>query len=180
MEENKPIEKLSKKEKRELKHQQKSERREEAIQKQKTNNYITWGVTVLVVTALVGGITLAYKNRPKVPESDIISRNGVHWHPELTIYVKGEKQEIPANIGLVGGHQPTHTHSEDSSQGIIHLEFEGLVRKSDTTLGQFFKVWNKDIRSFGPTMKMTVNGVENTEYENYLMQDKDKIELRYE
>jgi hypothetical protein len=29
-------------------------------------------------------------------------------------------------------------------------------------------------------LKMTVNGKENTEYENYIMQDKDKIELRFE
>lgn len=180
MEENIPIEQLSKKEKRELKHQQKSERRESAVKKQTAKKYVTWGVATLVAAVLIGGLVMAYKNSPQIPESDIISRNGVHWHPALTIYVKGEKQEIPANIGLMGGHQPTHTHSEDSSQGIIHLEFEGLVRKSDTTLGQFFKVWNKDIRSFGPTMKMTVNGVENTEYENYLMQDKDKIELSYE
>ena len=34
--------------------------------------------------------------------------------------------------------------------------------------------------SFGTNVKMTVNGKENTEYENYAMQDKDKIELRYE
>ena len=34
--------------------------------------------------------------------------------------------------------------------------------------------------SFGANMKMTVNGKENTEYENYIMRDKDKIELRFE
>jgi topoisomerase-4 subunit A len=36
------------------------------------------------------------------------------------------------------------------------------------------------IQSFGTNMKMTVNEEENTEYENYIMQDKDKIEIRYE
>jgi len=72
---------------------------------------------------------------------------------------------------------PVHTHD---STGVIHLEMSGLIRKENITLGQFFKVWGKDIRSFGTNMTMTVNGKENTEYENYLMQDKDKIELRYE
>jgi len=111
--------------------------------------------------------------------SDIISRNGIHWHPELSIYVKGEKQEIPANIGIGFIHQPIHTH-DDSEKGILHMEFEGLVRKQETTFGQFLKNWGKDINSFGDIIKMTVNGVENNEHENYLMQDKDKIELFYE
>ena len=29
-------------------------------------------------------------------------------------------------------------------------------------------------------MEMTVNGKENIEFENYIMKDKDKIELHYE
>ena len=36
------------------------------------------------------------------------------------------------------------------------------------------------MRSFGTNMRMTVNGIENTEYENYQMKDGDTIELRYE
>jgi hypothetical protein len=117
-------------------------------------------------------------SQPKTPESDIASRSGLHWHPELAIYVKGVKQDLPANLGIVGSSMaPVHTHEAD---GVIHLEFQGLVRKSDITLGQFFKSWGKDMRSFGTNLKMTVNGKENTEYENYIMQDKDKIELRFE
>jgi len=93
------------------------------------------------------------------------------------------KREIPADIGLPAGmnsaHQPIHTH-DDSDQGIIHMEFSGRVLKQNTTLGQFFKNWGKDMRSFGQNMKMMVNGQENTEYENYIMHDKDDIELYYE
>ena len=47
-------------------------------------------------------------------------------------------------------------------------------------LGRFFEVWGKDFIELGPTVKMTVNGEENTELENYVMQDKDKIELRFD
>jgi len=47
-------------------------------------------------------------------------------------------------------------------------------------LSDFFAVWGKDMRSFGKNMKMTVNGQENTEYENYLMNDHDQIELIFE
>ena len=137
---------------------------------------ISW---ILVAIAVVGGLTWLVASQPKTPESDIVSRSGFHWHPELAIYVKGEKLEIPENIGIGAVHQPIHTH-DDSSQGVVHMEFQGLARKQDVTLGQFFKNWGKDMRSFGANMKMTVNGEENTEYENYIMGDKDKIELRYE
>src|SRR3989344_5002745 len=62
----------------------------------------------------------------------------------------------------------------------IHLEFQGLTRKQDIILCQFFKNWGKDMRSFGANIKMVVNGKENTEYENYVMRDKDKIELSFD
>ena len=138
-----------------------------------------WGLGGGLTVAVIGGLIWFAATRPPIPESDIVSRSALHWHPELTIYVKGEKQEIPANIGIGAVHQPVHTH-DDSDKGIIHLEFQGLTRKQDIMLGQFFKNWDKDIRSFGANMKMTVNGEENTEYENYVMRDKDKIELHYE
>lgn len=119
-------------------------------------------------------------------DPDVIASNGLHWHPELTIYVKGEKQAIPANIGIGAqfasepmGMAPIHTH-DDAVSGIIHLEFSGVVHKDDIKLAQLFKNWSKDINSFGSNVKMTVNGVENTELGNYEMHDKDKIELRYE
>ncbi len=138
-----------------------------------------WSVgTVLVITAVVG-VVWYIATLPAASTSDIISRSGFHWHPELAIYVRGEKQELPPNIGLNAIHQPIHTH-DDSPLGIIHMEFQGMVRKQDAILGQFFTNWRKDMRSFGTNMKMTVNGEENTEYENYVMRDKDKIELRFD
>jgi len=110
-------------------------------------------------------------------DSGILSTKGLHWHPELEIYVKGVKQDIPDGLGLVGAHKPVHTHDDVP---IVHLEFPARVTKDDTKLGKFFEVWGKDFREFGQTVAMTVNGVPSTEYENYEMRDKDKIELRYE
>jgi hypothetical protein len=113
-------------------------------------------------------------------DPDVIATRGIHWHPELTIYVDGEKEDIPANIGLAGGHQPIHTHVEDVAQGVLHFEFGDIVRTNDTHLGIFFEIWNKDMQTaFGSLEKMTVNGEENTEYENYAVQEEDKIELFY-
>ena len=101
----------------------------------------------------------------------------MHWHPQLEIYVKGEKQEIPQNVGIGAVHSPMHTHDD---LPIIHLEYSGVVRNDDIMLGQFFKVWERDMNSFGSNMKMTVNGEESTEFGDYVMRDGDKIELRYE
>lgn len=170
---------LTKKERKELKRQEKMEVKEAAIQTRHTKKIIRWIAWSTFGVAIIAGLIWLVASQPKTPEGDIISRNGFHWHPELAIYVKGEKQEFPANIGIGAVHQPIHTH-DDATQGIVHLEFQGLVRKNDIMLGQFFKGWGKDIRSFGTNMTMTVNGKENIEYENYIMQDKDKIELHYE
>ena len=120
------------------------------------------------------------------PAESIISRSGIHWHPELSILINGKKQVIPADIGIGAVHQSIHTHD---ATGIIHLEFGGLVRKQDSKLDRFFKIWrmkfNKDcIFDYcnGPEgkVKFFVNGKENAQFEQYEMQDGDKIEIRYE
>lgn len=134
-------------------------------------SYILIGLAVLIVGLF--GLSKYLQSS----DSNIVSRSAFHWHPELTIYVKDEKQEIPQGIGLAGGHKPIHTHDD---LPVIHMEFSGAARTDEVTLGQFFKNWGKDFDSFGSTVTMTVNGKQNTELENYQMKDKDKIELRYE
>lgn len=133
-------------------------------------------ITIVVAVVVLGGSIWWSKSLQKNDPS-IVSRNGLHWHPELTIFVKGEKIEIQKNIGLGAVHQPIHTHED---LPIIHMEFSTIVRKDDLQLRKFFDVWGKDINSFGTNMKMTVNGQENAELGNYQMNDGDKIELRYE
>ena len=170
---------LTKKERKEFRRQEKLETQETAIVERRKRHTINWAIGISAVILPIGGLIWYSATRPPIPESDIVSRDAFHWHPELAIYVKGVKQEIPENIGLGAVHQPIHTH-DDSGQGIVHMEFQGLVQKQNATLGQFFKNWGKDMRSFGANMKMTVNGEENTEYENYIMRDKDKIELYFD
>ncbi len=171
---------LSKKERREQKRQEKLETRESREKRGRLKKIATWSLGSGLTLVLLGSLIWYVKSLPETSESDILSRSGFHWHPELTIYVKGEKQPLSPNIGLGTIHKPIHTHDEDNMRGIIHMEFSGLVKKDDATLGQFFKNWDKTIRSFGENVKMTVNGVENTEFENYVMHDGDKIELRYD
>lgn len=141
-----------------------------------------------VIILLTGTV---WWSNSQVNDPTLVSASGIHWHPVLTIFVNGVKQEIPANIGIGPEHAsaPTydpamkmteiHTH-DDANAGIIHMEFSGKVTKDDTKLGNFFQIWGKDFNSFGQNVTMTVNGVENTDFANYLMKDKEKIELRYE
>lgn len=137
-------------------------------------NFIITAVIVLV--ALAG--TVWWSNSLSSEKSEVITRSGLHWHPELEIYVKGEKVVIPPNIGLgTTIHNPIHTHED---LPIIHLEFAGRVTAEDTELGNFFKIWGKELKSFGSNVIMTVNGQGNTEFEKYRMHDKDKIEIRFD
>ena len=155
----------------------------------KINKYILWGMGII----LLGGVGLfvmrSGAEQLPPPKSEVLSENGLHWHPQIEIFIKGEKQEIPVNIGIGSayaafagfdlGMQMTAMHTHDAN-GIIHLEFPGLVTKEDTKLGNFFAIWGKDFREFGSSVTMTVNGEANSELENYQMKDGDNIELRYE
>src|SRR3990167_6451371 len=137
-------------------------------------------ILLIIVALLVGSTWWTQSLHESDP--DVLARNGLHWHPQLVIYAKGERLEIPQNIGIGTQYtgMPTfdigmrmtamHTHED---LPIIHLEFTGIVRKQDVTLGNFFRIWGRDMRSFGTNMQMTVNGEQNTEYENYVMHDGD-------
>ena len=140
----------------------------------------------LLVAAGIIAIARYAANQPPLTEADIVSRSGLHWHPEIAIYIKGMKQDVPAAIGLGLVHQPVHTHEAD---GVVHLEFSSLVKKDDLTVGQFFNNWGKPFSrervldyTNGPdgTVKMYVNEEPNDAFEHYVMQDNDRIEIRYD
>ena len=116
-----------------------------------------------------------------VKDMNILHENlALHIHPQLTIILDGEKQSLPANIGVTGNiMRPIHTHD---STGVLHVE---APCQREFRLGEFFEVWGK---TFSTTcildkcdgrITMTVNGVENTLFENYLMNDNDNITITY-
>ena len=156
----------------------------------KTETKVIIGGAILTILLVIGTIFLLSRGEQvNVPEDQIISRKGIHWHPRLTILIKREKQEIPADFGLGALHSPIHTHAADNKEGILHLEMSGLVTKDETKLGRWFQLWGKDFNSnklfdktsgSDGTVKMFVNGKENTEFENYKMRDGDSIEIKYE
>lgn len=153
---------------------------------------------------LVGGRwwskNLQKNNVEKITASgELVSETGIHWHPELAIYIKGQKQAIPANLGIgmqYAGYplydpmmMMTSMHTHDDS-GTLHWEaMEWPVKKEDVRLANFFAIWAKkfdencifeNCNGADGTVKMLVNGNENTEFQNYLVEDKDRIEIRYE
>ena len=129
----------------------------------------------LGLVLLVGGSWWSRSLQAKDP--NVIATNGLHWHAHLVIEVGTTTVAIPAGIGLGAAEMAIHTHD---ATGEIHMECGGVVHKKDLTLGQFFKVWGKDINSFGTNMRMTVNGTPNTEYGAYEMHDGDNIVLIYD
>lgn len=158
-----------------------------------TEKKIIGGISLLSIVILIGGVFIfsgQQAQESSIPEDQIVARGSLHWHPNLEIYIKGEKQEIPVGIGLSGNvHQEMHTHDEDAKDGVIHMEMQGLVTKDETRLGNFFKTWGKEFSSTkifnkinGEEGKVTmkVNGTGRVEFENYEMRDGDKIEIRYE
>jgi len=128
---------------------------------------------------VIGGLLL-WSQAAQPKDDTVIAQKGLHWHPTIAIYMDGELQDIPANIGLGAVHAPMHTHDEDVGDGVVHLEFGGVVHEEDTRLGAFFTSWGKDmLTAFGTLESMKVNGTENTEYENYSLKEGDKVELFY-
>ncbi len=151
-----------------------------------TEAKVIGGIGLLTLVILVGGITLLSLQQAKeasIPEGDVVSRSGIHWHPQVSISIKGKQQQIPANLGIGGVHQPVHTHD---TSGQLHVEIGGVVTRDNIKLNNFFKIWGKKLSSecvvdeCGGKTIMLVNGKENKEFGNYLMKDKDNIEIRYE
>lgn len=172
---------------------------EQRTQKTLFKRKIKISLTLIIIVSSIGAAVWYYATRPKLPPGEIISRGGIHWHPELSIYIMGVKQEIPANIGIgmqYAGYPQfdpmmgmTDIHTHDSS-GTLHWEvMDGPVMKEDIRLGNFFAIWGKKFdgscifescSGTEGTVKMFVNGKENTDFQNYLVKDGDQIEIRYE
>jgi hypothetical protein len=164
------------------------------MNKEKINNLIY----VLIFVGIVGYGVYYIKTAPKIQEADIISRSGMHIHPSIIIKIKGEKQEVTANIGIgaIGGMKGVHTHD---TTGVLHYEQSGIAIKEDTKFKRFFEIWGRTFNSNcifdkcnGPEgkVRMTVQNKEdaknniapkeNFDFENYLVLDGDQIEISFE
>ena len=178
---------LSGKEKYELKRQGGAQQKKASGQKGNFNKNFKKSIPWLVGFAVAGLVIYVVVSAPDISEEDLVSTAGIHIHPQLTILINGERQVVSGNIGLVGNIQAgVHTHATD---GVLHFEKAGVVLQDDLRLDEFFDSWGEQFNSEcildscnGPdgTVRMTVNGRENSEFENYIVRDGDSIEIRYE
>ena len=179
---------LSRAERKRLRRAEKAHRRD---QEQRRDRVATWawrGFGLALVLLVIGFVSWKVATAPPVSEAGLVSKTEVHWHARLDMRIKGEAVEIPANIGIPVGvpnahPENMHTHAEDR---VIHIEKLPPVYETDLKLGNFFAVWGKQFNSRcvmdacvqdGGSLKMLVNGKENTQFENYLLQDGDQVEI---
>jgi len=133
---------------------------------------------------------IGFRNSFKTPEQAITDINlrdhqslALHIHPTLEIEIFGEKQSIPAGIGITeNGMRVIHTHDE---RGILHVEspFPYTFQLKD-----FFTIWGKKLtdecifeycQDAENELKFYKNGIESelgTEMELY---DKDLVRIVY-
>ena len=180
------LDNFSKKERKLLRRQEGKRQEGKNRQKRKIKKLLNYSLITLVAGGAIFGVSWWIFQQEPISESDIISRQGIHWHSDLSVKILGQYQDIPANIGLGVTERYIHTHDSD---GVIHMEFPRLVRKEDIRLSQFFNIWGKEFNEdcifdrcsgLDGKVKMFVNGEPNYEFENYIMQDKDKIEIVFE
>ncbi|MEK6862001.1 MAG: hypothetical protein AABY07_08610 [Nanoarchaeota archaeon] len=190
MEENKELSKHELKElrKKEKEEQNTVEEEKKDAQKFKKNiiKYSIIGIILIVV------VYFAFKmfSGPKV---ESYTKGPVHWHAELNVYICGKKVGVPEELPQGQHHLGLpllHTHAD----GLIHIEGQ-IWKKEDITLGAYMDAINVpfanntiiDYKNDGMCndgksnkIKMLVNGEESSEFRNYVVNDKDKIEIRYE
>ena len=139
--------------------------------------FAVWGVYALMTSSN------SYNNLP-ASEINIGSHKNIalHIHSDLKILINGNETLIPANIGIAPGiMRPLHKHDATEE---IHIEGP---YKRDFTIGEFFQIWGRIFNSNcifeycidKGELKMLVNGQENSDMENYLMKDHDKILIEY-
>lgn len=167
---------FTRKERKETRRQERMEEKQKLARRRGAKRITKIALGVAIVAGSIVVFAWYIASRPSIPEGEIVSRRGLHFHPELTVFVKREKVEVPANLGIGAIHNPMHTHD---TSGVIHLEFQGVVRRDDLKLEKFFEVWGKDFMEFGSSVIMTVNGEKNVDLQNYVMGDRDKIEIHY-
>jgi hypothetical protein len=104
------------------------------------------------------------------------------WAARISILIFGELQQIPAGVGIV---------DNETTQKVYTLDYDNIIYKDtdeQVTLGEFFNIWGENFNSTcildycnneNSSMVMYVNGVANTDYELYTIQNQDNIIIDY-
>jgi len=105
----------------------------------------------------------------------------VAWKAKLEIFIFGELQQIPADVGING----------ETKSKLYTLRADNIIYKEgteDVRLKDFFEIWGENFNSTcifdycdnaNNSMRMYVNDKENTDYELYVMKNNDVITIDY-
>lgn len=139
--------------------------RERARRAQLTQRIAIVAVTVLVIGLLVWGVVAHFatasspaKPGPTHPATGTLTHaatgqvvDGIscmtsegstqHYHAKLFVYVNGQIQQVPTDIGIPNGQCLYALHTHDTS-GIIHIESPD---NSSYVLGNLFDIWGQPL-----------------------------------
>jgi hypothetical protein len=103
------------------------------------------------------------------------------WAARLSIVIYNELQYIPADVGVTDG----------TREKLFTLNADNIIYKStneDASLKDFFDIWGETFNSTcildycnsgNHSMRMYVNGVENKNYQYYIIQNMNEIIIDY-
>lgn len=161
----------------------------------RSKNAIKTAILIVVVLMFLGYAGYAFNSwRKGLPEKPYTDRP-VHWHAKINVEICGQARELPSGRAL-------RAHGKGAvGTSLIHHHYDGLahiegrvLRPEDISLGAFFdaiggKFSETEIfdKKNGDTcgdkpgrVKLYVNGVENTEWRNYVLKDEDEINIKFE
>lgn len=133
-------------------------------------------ISVFIIFAFLGS-SLTYAIIYAFPTENQSSS----WAARISIVIFGELQQIPAGVGIVN----------NQTEKVYTVDNSGIIYKStneDVTLGEFFNIWGENFNSScildycnneNSSMIMYVNGVVNTGYNLYKIQNQDNIIIDY-
>ncbi len=189
-------EQLSKHERRQIKLETRREAKQIAInageKKKLFNKILTYSVIALVAF----GIAWFFMSIPKSKQANYDTGSlsfplgNVHWHATPTLVICGENVALPKPAsGQHFGSNLLHLHDDS----LFHIE-GSVSSPSQITLGAMMSSIgrnfsqevildkkNGDMCPDGKPRKVSllINGVENMQYENYIIRDGDKIKMAF-
>lgn len=105
----------------------------------------------------------------------------------LTVIVRGQNVLIPASAGNFGGGTSMARVMSITPQGVATIQFSDIADRP-FTLGEFFRAWGvsfdrvhlgrQPALATAP-LKMTVNGVANTQFDQYAIVGRENIVITY-
>jgi len=188
---------LSKHERRLLKLQERKEigkiMDEESKKNKQMDKIKKYGIIAIIIIGLVGGYLLLPKAEPvDLKVGNLVFPLGkIHWHAIPTVYICGENIPIPRPLSDVHlGGSLLHTHQDAKA----HIE-GSVSDPSQITLGLFMinigmtftdtalvdkKNGDSCLNGNPGTVKLFVNGIQNSDLSNYVLRDGDLIEMKFE